>query len=85
MNVNNFFEVHHIYQFNGEDETKYIGVFSSLQKAQEAIILLKDQPGFRDYPIEYFKISEARIDTIEDVYLNGFIYSKFRPNWKNDS
>jgi hypothetical protein len=80
MQANKFFRVHHVYQIEGEDEIKAIGVFSSLQKAEEAIMLVKNKPGFRDHSIECFKISEAKIDTIEDVYLKGFIYPKFRPN-----
>jgi hypothetical protein len=47
------------------DEVKYIGTFSSKQKALEAIEQLKEKKGFVNYPIDCFKIHESYIDTFE--------------------
>ena len=57
------FILRHAYEQSqtGEEETKFIGVYSSKQKAQEAIKRLSLQPGFKDFP-DYFFIEEYDID-----------------------
>lgn len=52
--------------FGLHDEEKFIGVFSSKEKAEEAINLLKNKEGFSDYPKKCFEIDKATVD---------------RPNW----
>lgn len=52
--------------FGLHDEEKLIGVFSSEEKAEEAINLLKNKEGFSDYPKECFEIHKTTVD---------------RPNW----
>ena len=43
-----YYEVTHKCKLNGQNEIKEIGVFSSQEKALEAIELVKNKPGFRD-------------------------------------
>jgi hypothetical protein len=45
----------------GDDETKFIGAYSTEAKAKEAIARLQTQPGFRDYP-DQFEIHPHTID-----------------------
>ena len=48
------------------DEDKLIGVFSSKQKANEAISVLKDKDGFRDHPISCFMTVKYEVDKISN-------------------
>ena len=50
--------------FGSHDEIKMIGIFSTEEKAQGAIEQLKDQEGFRDYPVSCFEIYEQVVDRI---------------------
>lgn len=43
------------------EEVKLIGVFSSEEKASEAMEQLKDKEGFRNFPISCFEIIEMKI------------------------
>jgi hypothetical protein len=54
----------------GDEENKFIGVYSTEAKAREAIEQLKDQPGFKDHPDE-FKIYPRTIDRTS--WREGFI------------
>ncbi len=51
-------------------EVKLIGVFSSEEKANEAIGQVKDQEGFRDFPISCFQIDKSKID--QPSWADGF-------------
>lgn len=54
----------HSYQPNPEidhDEEKFIGIYSTEDKARAAIELLRTQPGFRDYP-DCFEVHPQRVD-----------------------
>ncbi|BBB90460.1 DUF7336 domain-containing protein [Methylomusa anaerophila] len=53
------------------DEVKLIGVYSSKEKAEQVIRRYKILPGFKDYPMECFHISEYEID--KDQWAEGFI------------
>ncbi|GGF11702.1 hypothetical protein SAMN05443634_11616 [Chishuiella changwenlii] len=69
------FILHHEYEYTYKkeifDEVKFIGVFSSKQKAEEAKNLLKNKKGFINYPEDCFIIGEIGVDTVE--WLEGFI------------
>ena len=56
----------HIYELHDDygphDEEKLIGIFSTRERAAEAIESHKDLEGFRDYPVECFEIHEAVVD-----------------------
>ena len=64
----------HIYalkdDFVAHDEEKLIGAFSSEQKAQEAIKLLRGREGFRDFPLYCFEIHKMKVDRMN--WADGF-------------
>ena len=49
-----YYEVTHKCKLNGQNEIKEIGVFSSQEKALEAMEMVKNKPGFRDYQEGFF-------------------------------
>jgi hypothetical protein len=51
------------------DDVKFIGVFSTRKKAESAIRLLIEKPGFKKYP-SGFSIDEDVIDEVH--WLSGF-------------
>jgi hypothetical protein len=72
MKASEFFDLEHdIYDIDEEVDGIVLGLFSSIEKAEAAIIRLKDKPGFRDFPVECFKILDAKIDLIS--WCDGFI------------
>lgn len=57
--------VWHVYEKkSGDDEIKFIGVFSSEERAKEAVAPLRDKPGFRDHPADCFEIHEQVMDRV---------------------
>lgn len=63
--------VHHVNRPDTEDEDeKLIGIYSTKQKAEEAVKRLSEQPGFSESP-ENFDIGEIGID--EDYWTEGFV------------
>jgi hypothetical protein len=79
-NMKSVFILQHSYESSdtGEEETKFIGVYSSKKKAQEAIERLSRQPGFKDLP-DYFYIDEYEID--QDNWCEGFVIERYEPIW----
>ena len=66
------YALYHEYENNeGEDEVKEIGLFTTRERAQEAINPLLEKPGFRDHPYG-FKIYECRLDA-DLAWTEGFI------------
>ena len=55
---------------DGSDDVKFIGVYSSRQKAQEAVERLGRLPGFADAP-DGFHIDEYRVD--QDHWVEGYV------------
>ena len=55
---------------NDSEDAKFIGVYSSRQKAQEAVTRFANLPGFADTP-DGFHIDEYRID--HDQWTEGFV------------
>ena len=53
-----------------EDETKFIGAFSSQANAERAAAQLRTQPGFGDYP-DGFEIHEYTVD--QSDWREGFV------------
>jgi len=64
------FIVEHIYEKDNQEEIKFIGVFSSIELAKDATKFLSDKRGFRDYPLQCFKIDEIKLDNFE--WKDGF-------------
>ena len=80
------FVLQHSYEMSeaGEEETKFIGVYSSMDKAQSAVKRLSLQPGFKDFP-DYFHIDEYEID--QDNWTEGFVTESYEPKysvWRQD-
>ena len=80
------FVLQHSYEMSetGEEETKFIGVYSSKDKAQAAVKRLSLQPGFKDFP-DYFHIDEYEID--QDNWTEGFVTESYEPKysvWRQD-
>lgn len=65
----------HLYELTdsdgARDEEKLIGVFSSEEKAKDAIEQLKGKEGFRDHPLSCFEIHKSKIDRIN--WVDGFV------------
>jgi hypothetical protein len=62
--------LYHIREIDDEEEVKQIGVYSSRERAEEALQRVKPKPGFRDH-VEGFHISEVTVD--RDSWVEGFI------------
>jgi len=68
---NTFYELYHVYDNEESEEiTKFIGVFSSLKKIDNAIEKLMDQPGFNEFSSENFIISQSKLNEYE--WKEGF-------------
>ena len=65
------YKVDHVYEVENVEEIKFIGIFSSMEKANEVVKSLTLQAGFKDHPIEAFQISKVKIDRIG--WAEGFI------------
>ncbi len=55
---------------DGVEDVKFIGVYSSREKAQEAVARLGRLPGFADAP-DGFHIDEYRVD--HDQWAQGYV------------
>lgn len=64
------FVLQHSHELDGCDETKFIGVYSSLSSAEEAKQRLRLQPGFKNYPDD-FSVDAYELDV--DHWKEGFI------------
>ena len=61
--------------FGTHEEVKLIGVFSSEEKAQEAIEQLRNKEGFRDYPPQCFLIDRTGLD--QTSWTDGFYIARW--------
>jgi len=61
------------YNPDNDDDAKLIGVYSTQEKAKEAVLSLKDKPGFKDNP-EQFEICPYRLNLT--AWEEGFITLK---------
>jgi hypothetical protein len=65
------FVVQHVHvREEGVEEVKFIGVYSSREKAQAAVTRLRRQPGFVDAS-DGFNIDEYRVD--QDHWAEGYV------------
>ena len=55
---------------DGVEDVKFIGVYSSREKAQEAVARLARLPGFAEAP-DGFHIDEYRVD--QDHWAEGYV------------
>lgn len=63
------FVLEHSYDLDGNDETKFIGVYSSKEEAEKAINRLSKQNGFK-YRLDGFHIEEYELN--KDHWSEGF-------------
>jgi hypothetical protein len=63
------FILQHSYDLDGQEETKFIGVYSTEEEAQKAIERLKEKQGFKNSQ-EFFSIDEYGIN--QDHWTEGF-------------
>jgi hypothetical protein len=52
------------------EEIKTLGIYSSEETVEAAILRYRELPGFRDYPEDFF-VSEFEVD--EDDWTEGFV------------
>jgi homoserine kinase type II len=65
------FVLQHVHSLDdGAEDVKFIGVYSSREKAQEAVARLAGLPGFADAP-DGFHIDEYRLD--QDNWAEGYV------------
>jgi len=70
---NTIFRLRHCYGDGRGLEVKYIGIFSTEEKALDAIERLKAVPGFKDYP-DSFIVTEENLDAVNwDEVITGVI------------
>jgi hypothetical protein len=74
------FVVQHEYVLDGDDEVKFIGVYSTRLEAKKAVARLGKQPGFKTCK-RGFHISEYEVD--KDHWTVGYV--TYRPANKNAS
>ena len=64
------FELQHVHSLaNGDEDVKFIGVYSSLENAETAVRRLSNASGFADDP-DGFQIDKYRID--QDQWVGGY-------------
>lgn len=72
---NTVYRVHTEEYIEEELEQKYLGIYSSEEKAQQAAERYYQLPGFNKYPFDYFYISEEEMDE-DSGWTEGFV------NWE---
>ncbi len=55
-----------------EEHDKLIGVYSTRELAEQAVAALRDKPGFRDCPEEFWQIVEMKLDEVFE-WKHGFV------------
>ena len=67
----NVFVLQHVHEReDGAEDVKFIGVYSSREKAEEAAPRLARLPGFADAP-DGFHVDEYRVD--QDQWAEGYV------------
>lgn len=65
------FVLQHVHEReDGEEDVKFIGVYSSREKADEAVTRLGRLPGFSDAP-DGFHVDKYRVD--QDHWVEGYV------------
>ena len=60
----------HEYERDGQDHSKIIGIYSTMETAEAAVQRARQRPGFRDYP-DGFVIDRCTVD--KDEWTEGFV------------
>jgi len=65
------FVVQHVHELpDGTEETKFIGVYSTMEQAEAAVARLRGQPGFWDVP-DGFHVDRYELDI--DHWTEGYV------------
>jgi hypothetical protein len=80
--INSVYKVDHSYELNQCDETKFIGVFSSYDMAQQIVEEYKKLPGFKDHPNDFY-IQDYDINVSE--WREGFVTIQTKKKIKKSS
>jgi len=69
--MTNVFVVQHVHAHDGgEEDVKFIGVYSTREKADAAVSRLSRQPGFADTR-DGFSVDEYQLD--QDQWVEGYV------------
>ena len=69
--MDNVFVLQHVHsREDGDEDVKFIGVYSSREKADAAVARLSRLPGFSDAP-DGFHVDEYRVD--QDQWAKGYV------------
>lgn len=64
--------------YGTHEEFKFIGVFTSENKAREVIDILKDKPGFKDHSTECFSINQYILNQVNwDEGFDTYRYKEY--------
>jgi len=67
----NVYVLQHVHtRDNGEEDVKFIGVYSTREKARAAVERLSLQPGFSESP-DGFSVDDYHVD--HDQWVEGFV------------
>lgn len=64
------FLVQHTHDLENEEDVKIIGIYSTREKAEQAIERLRSQAGFKDCPNSFY-IDRYKVD--EDHWKEGYV------------
>ncbi|MCY9593663.1 hypothetical protein PC41400_08830 [Paenibacillus chitinolyticus] len=65
------FLLQHSYEWNENENTKIIGIYSSKEKVEAVIEKYKELPGFKEFPNDFY-IDAYRVD--ENEWTEGFMF-----------
>jgi homoserine kinase type II len=68
--MSSVFILQHVHTQNDVEDVKFIGVYSSREKAQAALARMESLPGFANEP-DGFHIDEYRMD--QDQWTEGYV------------
>ena len=69
---NSIYVLHHTYDTELNQETRFLGLYSNEEKVKEAIETFYKLPGFNQYPKECFIVGTCNINENAN-WLQGFI------------
>ena len=66
--------------YDDVEDIKFLGVFSTKEKAEKAIQILSKQPGFKDFP-KIIDDNDIENDVIEGFYITKVVVDEIA-EWK---
>lgn len=65
-----FYRLEHIHHTSGDRLELYIGTYGSLELIKEAILKLKDKPGFKEFSLNSFSVNKIVVN--QTYWEHGF-------------